>query len=315
MADSFASATSWTDLVETAYDREVNWALRDEPLFRNVVDYKPKRQAMPGDTVVLTLHQDIATATTPLAETDSGFSQAVLAPIRVPVTIDEYGSHVKWTIKLAKLAFSQPEMEIVKLLGRSQADSMDLLLKTAIDLGTGYLRHGAAGVFSAVAARNTVASPMTAALVRLARTKLVAAKAMTHSGGSFMAYIHPDVSHDLRSEAGPNSWSEPHVYSEPANIWAGEIGKYEGIRFIETTRATRFAAAGAASADVFPTYVFGSQALAEVCVIEPHSVIGPVTDPLKRVFPIGWHAMCGWAVYRQACLLRLETTSSVAALA
>ncbi len=314
MPDAFASTSSWTDIVETAYDREVNWALRDEPLFRNVVDYKPKRQAMPGDTVVLTLHQDLATATTPLAETDSGFSQAVLAPIRVPVVVDEYGSHVKYTIKLAKLAFTQPEMEIVKLLGRSQADSVDAILKNALDLGTNFLRHGASGVYSDVALRNTVASPMTAALIRLARTKLARAKAMTHSGGAFVAYIHPDVSHDLRGEAGPNSWSEPHVYSEPANIWAGEIGRYEGIRFVETTRATRFVDAGAAAAEVYPTYVFGSQAMAEVCPVEPHAVIGNVTDPLKRVFPIGWHGMFGFAVYRQACLLRLETTSSVSTL-
>jgi hypothetical protein len=68
---------------------------------------------------------------------------------------------------------------------------------------------------------------------------------------------------------------------------------------------------GAASKDVYRTYLFGSQCLAEVVAVEPHIIIGPVTDTMMRFRPLSWHGIAGWSIYRQEALWRIETVSSI----
>lgn len=79
---------------------------------------------------------------------------------------------------------------------------------------------------------------------------------------------------------------------------------------METPRAYN-ATDGASSARVFRTYFMGQQALAEAVAEEFHVVIGPVIDRLMRFQPIGWYGVAGWSVYRQASLVRVETSSSI----
>jgi len=58
--------------------------------------------------------------------------------------------------------------------------------------------------------------------------------------GYYMGYIHPDVSYDLRRETGNASWNAPHINVDTDNIYNGEIGTFESVRFIETPRAKVF---------------------------------------------------------------------------
>ena len=49
-----------------------------------------------------------------------------------------------------------------------------------------------------------------------------------------MAIVHPYVAYDLmRSE----EWIDAHKYASPEHLYAGEIGKLAGVRFVETTEA------------------------------------------------------------------------------
>ena len=48
-------------------------------------------------------------------------------------------------------------------------------------------------------------------------------------------------------------WRAPHTYSAPSEIWTGDLGQYEGVRWIETPRAPEFINAGAASSATSPT--------------------------------------------------------------
>jgi hypothetical protein len=63
-------------------------------------------------------------------------------------------------------------------------------------------------------------------------------------GGMYVSYIHPEVSHDLRTETGNNIWRTPHEYQNAGPLLAGELGAWEGVRFIETPRMTNTATGG-----------------------------------------------------------------------
>jgi N4-gp56 family major capsid protein len=58
--------------------------------------------------------------------------------------------------------------------------------------------------------------------------------------GSYMGFIHPDVSYDFRSATDVAAWRTPANYVNPEGIYNGEIGKFESVRFIETARAKVF---------------------------------------------------------------------------
>ena len=76
MANAFTSTGSSTlggtvgaaGLVQKAYDRLLEFALRSEPLIRSVADKRPAQQSIPGSTVVLQKYVDLSAATTALTE-------------------------------------------------------------------------------------------------------------------------------------------------------------------------------------------------------------------------------------------------------
>jgi N4-gp56 family major capsid protein len=291
---AFASTTQLSNLIIPAYDRLVEFQLRETPTFRSIVDRRPVNATTTSDTFNFTWYTDLGTTTTPLAETTDPSSLTIGNPSRTSVTIAEYGAWVPKTIKLQKTAFTQPDLEIAELLARQQADTIDALVQAKLDAGTNTLAKAAA---------------LSASAVREIRNKMRRNKVVPWNGTDYVAHVHPDVSFDLMSESGTNVWSAPHTYVDTAQIYAGEIGRYSGIRFIENTRCTINTAP---TPDVYTTYVVGKQALVEATAIEPHTVIGPQTDVLRRHFPVGWYGLLGWNLFRPESLLKVTSQSSLA---
>ena len=56
--------------------------------------------------------------------------------------------------------------------------------------------------------------------------------------GYYVGIIHPDCSYDLMNDP---KWVNVKTYSDPEGIYEGEIGRIEGVRFVETTEAKIFA--------------------------------------------------------------------------
>lgn len=316
MANAFTdtgTGSLGTNLVQAAYDRYVEFALRAIPLIRDVADKRPAQQAMPGSSVVFQLYSDMAKATTALTETTDPDAVALGNTTSVSVTLNEYGNAALATRKLELFSLSDVDPAIANIIAFNMADSLDELALTELRGGTnvifsanstGTVPTGTTGVGST----NTLKS----ADVRRAVAKLRAGKAVPRMGELYWVGIHPEVSHDLRAETGAGGWREAHVYNESGagNLWPGSIGTYEGAMFVESPRLYN-ATDGASSTRVFRTIACGQQALAEAIAEEPHVIIGPVVDKLMRFRPIGWYGVLGWKRYREAALYRIESTSSI----
>lgn len=54
--------------------------------------------------------------------------------------------------------------------------------------------------------------------------------------GDYVAIIHPDVAYDLMNDP---KWESLNTY-QPKNVYAGEIGRLYGVRFVETSEAKIF---------------------------------------------------------------------------
>jgi N4-gp56 family major capsid protein len=194
------------------------------------------------------------------------------------------------------------------------ADSIDEIVQTELRGGTN-VRYGSAGSSDPTATNEIAAEDtISAADIRFAVAKLRAANAVARKGSLYWCAIHPEVSHDLRAETGTASWRQPHENVDTAGIYAGEIGTFEGVAFIESPRLPNSqagAGSGTTQTRVYDTFVMGQQALAEAIAEEPHTVVGPVTDKLMRLRPLGWYAVAGWSLYRPDSLYRIQTASSV----
>jgi N4-gp56 family major capsid protein len=322
MVDAFTGTAQYANLVQAAVDRMVEFALRAQPTFRAVADKRPVQQNMPGSSVVFNLYQDLAKVTTALTETVDPDAVALSNTNQVTVTLNEYGNAVLATRKLDLFSLTDIDPAIANIVAWNMVDSLDDVVQTELRQGTNVARPDSAGTVAWNSGAVTDIDGddiITAAAVRLVVAKLRANKAVPRRGSLYAAYIHPEVSHDLRAETGAAAWRDPHVYSAPDAIWAGEIGAFEGAFFIETPRAYQATdggdadggGAGTALARVFRTVFCGQQALAEAVSEEPHTVIGPVTDKLMRHRPIGWYGVLGWKRYREESLARIESTSSI----
>jgi N4-gp56 family major capsid protein len=233
-ASTLGGTVGGAGLVQKAYDRLLEFALRSEPLIRSVADKRPARQAFPGSTVVLQKYVDLDQATNTLTETTDPDAVALSTPNTVTITLNEYGNAVLVTRALELFSLADVDPAIANIIAYNLADSIDSVAMTTLRSGTNNIFAGNATAVANVDAADTIDS----ADIRRAVAKLRANKAKARRGSYYWTGIHPEVSHDLRAESGNLGWNFVHAQSDPAvnNIWAGEIGDYEGAFFIESPR-------------------------------------------------------------------------------
>jgi N4-gp56 family major capsid protein len=221
-------------LVQQAYDRLLEFALRSEPLIRSVADKTPARQSIPGSTVVLQKYVDLAKNTTALSETTDPDAVALSTPTQVSITLNEYGNSVLVTRALELFSLADVDPAIANIIAFNLADSIDEVAMTTLRGGTNVIYGGTRTSTATLTASDTLDS----ADIRKAVAKLRAAKAVARKGSLYWTGIHPEVSHDLRAESSSGQgWLLPNQYgSSQDRIWAGEIGNYEGAYYVESAR-------------------------------------------------------------------------------
>jgi N4-gp56 family major capsid protein len=222
-------------LVQQAYDRLLEFALRSEPLIRSVADKTPARQSIPGSTVVLQKYVDLAQKTSTLSETTDPDALALSTPTTVSITLNEYGNSVLVTRALELFSLADVDPAIANIIAYNLADSIDAVAMETLRGGDNKIFSGNTATTTATV---TAASTIDSADIRKAVAKLRSAKAVARKGSLYWAGIHPEVSHDLRAESSSGQgWLLPNQYgSSQDRIWAGEIGNYEGAFYIESPR-------------------------------------------------------------------------------
>ena len=317
MADTYTSTTTVPNLVTAAYDRYIRLALRAMPQFRTFADTRPVQQTHPGSSVIFSLYSDMADATTTLNEVTDPEIQAIADPSRITVTLNEYGNYAVVTKKLQAFSLDGSlDANLANMLAFNQASSIDTVVQTVLAGTTNFVRESA-GSLSTVAAITTIVGSDTAKArdFRYPVTKLRANNVMGTRGEHYAVVLHPEVAHDLRIETGSTGWRTPHEYVDTGNIYAAEIGTFEGGVFIESPRclnSQRGSGAGASQVRVYDSYVFGKEALAEAVAIEPHTVVnGAIVDPLDRKMSIGWYGLFGHSLFRPEALYKVQTASTV----
>ena len=322
MADYYAAETGTGNLSvdQTAFEKLAYFALRDEMYFDQFADVQATNATNPGATVTFTIFQDMAAATTPLGEAED-VTPVALSDSQVSVTLNEYGNATVTTAKLRATSFLPVDPIAANAVGYNAGLSIDTIARNAAQAGSNVIY--ATGGATDPSSRTTINSDdvLAANDVRKVVAQLRKANVPTING-SYVGMIHPDVSYDFRSATDAAAWRTPANYVNPQGIYTGEIGMFEGVRFVEAPRAPLFANASdnsgsAGTIDVYGTLIMGRQALAKGISLggeygsQPTIVYGTVTDLLKRFRPVGWKHFVGYGVFRQEALRRIESASSI----
>lgn len=322
MADYYAAETGTGNLSvdQTAFEKLAYFALRDEMYFDQFADVQATNATNPGATVTFTIFQDMAAATTALGEAED-VTPVALSDSQVSVTLNEYGNATVTTAKLRATSFLPVDPVAANAVGYNAGLSIDTIARNAVQAGTNVIY--ATGGATDPTSRTTINSDDVLAANDVRRVVAQLRKANVPTiGGSYVGMIHPDVSYDFRSATDAAAWRTPANYVNPQGIYTGEIGMFEGVRFIEAPRAPLFANASdnsgsAGTIDVYGTLIMGRQALAKGISLggeygaQPSIVYGTVTDILKRFRPVGWKHFVGYGVFRQEALRRIESASSI----
>jgi N4-gp56 family major capsid protein len=322
MADYYAAETGTANLSvdQVAFEKMAYFALRPEMYYDQFADVQATNATNPGASIKFTVFADLAAATTALGEAED-VTPVAMSDSQVTVTLNEYGNATVTTAKLRASSFLPVDPIAAQAVGYNAGLSIDTIARNVLQAGDNVLY--ATGGATDPTSRVTVNSDDTLAAndVRKVVAQLRGANVPT-IGGSYVGFIHPDVSYDFRSATDAAAWRTPANYVNPEGIYNGEIGMFEGVRFMESSRAPLFANASdnsgsAGTIDVYGTLIMGRQALAKGISLggeygaQPTIVYGTVTDLLKRFRPVGWKHFVGYGVFRQEALRRIESSSSI----
>lgn len=322
MADYYAAETGTANLSvdQVAFEKMAYFALRPEMYYDQFADVQATNATNPGASIKFTVFADLAAATTALGEAED-VTPVAMSDSQVTVTLEEYGNATVTTAKLRASSFLPVDPIAAQAVGYNAGLSIDTIARNVLQAGDNVLYATGGAVDPTSRATVNADDTLAANDVRRVVAQLRSANVPT-IGGSYVGFIHPDVSYDFRSATDAAAWRTPANYVNPEGIYNGEIGMFEGVRFMESSRAPLFANASnnsgsAGTIDVYGTLIMGRQALAKGVSLggeygaQPTIVYGTVTDLLKRFRPVGWKHFVGYGVFRQEALRRIESASSI----
>jgi N4-gp56 family major capsid protein len=209
------------------------------------------------------------------------------------LTITEYGNSVPYTGKLDNLS-AHPVREIItKVLKNDAKKAFDsaaynefnrTLLRyvatTATDTGTLYTNGTATGTNSVGLGKNHVKDIV---------DKMKERNIPPYMGDDYMSFAHPTTFRPLK-----NDLEAIHQYVEQGftMILNGEIGRYEGVRFVEQTNIAK---AGWTNGKSNQAFFFGEDTAAEAIAI-PEEMRGKIPGDYGRSKGVAWYYLGGFGI-------------------
>ncbi len=156
----------------------------------------------------------------------------------VEATLRQYGGYVELSDLLLLSAIDNNLVMATKLLGSQAGRTLDTITREVLCGGTN-VQYGE----DAVTARYLLTGGaeegnhyMTVDCIKRA-VRFLKNQNAEKINGAYACIIHPDCAYDLTNDV---NWKYPHQYCDTKELYEGEIGMLEGVRFVESTEAKVF---------------------------------------------------------------------------
>lgn len=189
-----------------------------------------------GKTIEFRKYDPLPKALTPLSEGVTPDGQKLNMGV-ITATVQQYGGFIELSDVLLLTAIDNNLLQATKLLGSQAGRTLDTITREVLNGGTNvqYAEGQVSSRIALVGGDATAANNhyLTVDAVRRAVRFLKVMNA-PKLNGYYAGIVHPDCSYDLMSDP---KWVNVKTYSDPEGIYEGEIGRIEGVRFVETSEA------------------------------------------------------------------------------
>ena len=227
----------------------------------------------------------------------------------IEATVAQYGGYITLSDVLLLTAIDNNLVQATKLLGAQAGATLDTITREVLNGGTNVIFAGGKEARTDLDATSLLTVDDVKKAVRLLKTQNA-----EQISGSWVGIIHPDIAYDLTNDP---AWKDVKTYSDPSDIYEGEIGKIYGVRFVETTEAKIWAKAGAENRAVYSTLILGDNAygVTEITggglqhIVKQLGSAG-TGDPLDQRATAGWKATKVAERLVENYMVRIESAST-----
>ena len=212
-------------------------ALAEPNLVHDQFAQKHDIPANGGKTIEFRKYDSLAKALTPLVEgvTPHG-NKLVVTPLTA--TISQFGDYIELSDTLLLTAIDNNLLQATELLASQAGRTLDTITREVLNGGTS-VQYGDGSKSARAALVGGESSGNDYLTVKDIRIAVRALKVMNAQkiNGDYAGIIHPDCEFDIMDDP---AWQAPHQYVDTENIYADEIGRIAGVRFVESTEAKVF---------------------------------------------------------------------------
>lgn len=212
------------------HSQEIWFVAQPITRFLGLFQMKDDLSRLPGQTITFLRYANLTGDPTLTEVTD--ISTVAMSSSTMEITVSERGLGTAFTEFLLRTSIDDLLTSASQLLGMHYSSATDAFCRDVLLASPNTLYGGArssrAGLIDSDA--------FSMALVKDAVEALATNKAPKFSDGAYRCVLHPHQSRKLRDDPG---WVNVANYAQPENMLAGEIGRIDDVRFLESTNVTR----------------------------------------------------------------------------
>jgi N4-gp56 family major capsid protein len=317
MANNFVDIQSQAIIIATMIDKMTVRPLRPRYIFDGVAKQKEwnlNTNPTKGDKVEFPVLAAFSANTAALDPTTAAITGSKKPSYtRSNVSLELYGDHS--TIDIMEFrpeTFADAITDIAWSLMDQGMNSLNKLARDVLD-GNAYTLPASRGTFSTTyhgyASGDGTAGqmgPIKAIDVRRVISEFKAANVMPFSDGYYVGIVTPAQSTQLRSETGNAAWTAPAISGDASaqRVWNGDIGTFEGCRFIVNTE--NYALTNTAFA-----YFVGDDSLGKAIGTDlTVKLNSTLHGNHENLLGIHWHALVGYKVIRRDGVRIISSSTS-----
>lgn len=309
-----ASSTGYTPIPEAVrayYSKEVLFQAQPRCKFLQFAKQKRDLQAARGKSITFVRYNNL-TGGGELDE-DETLTAVAMAASEIVITVKEQGNAVEISELLLKTSLLDILGDATKQLANNVADVLDKQLRDAA-LSTTNVIYGNGAANSTAMNTNSVMNARTIKDAVELLSMNNAPKINVNGDQFYVCFANPKQYRQIMDDP---EWINSNTYNGRRQLYAGEVGMFHGVVFIDTTQMPYLTSAQVVSkygGSFTPTYaceavMFGENPYAWGVVIDPELRDDGVKE-FGRKHAIAWYGIWGTGILEEANVVRILTAAT-----
>jgi len=273
--------TTLSNNIRDVYSKEILYQALPVMRFNEFVEEKKELGVEPGLTVKFIKYSELTNGGK-IAET-STITGGTLSTNLVSITVSEYAGAITVSEKLLRSAFDDVMASVSSLLGRRYAKVIDGEIRDTFINGAG----------------NTITgTTFNTTIVKDAVEILASNDTPKFDGENYICFVHPKQAREIRDDS---NWVSAVQYGDYERIYKGEIGRYESVKFIETTQIPK-------DGSYYKAVMFGKYSVGRAIALPVEMRDNGIED-YGRKRSLAFYSIEGFGVLESKYIVEIKTTS------